>query len=276
MASAARPAELCYRTAGPLPGTELLLVHGMSSSSRYWGANLGPLAQRYRVVAPDLLGFGHSPKPESAYSPHDHAVALADIARQAGAPVVVVGHSLGSLLALQLAVEYPQLVSGLVLISLPCFGSEAEARRQLARSSLMARLQIEHPRSARLFCWAVCHARPVMRALMPLLEYDVDPEVARAAVDHTWESASGTVAGVILHTRPAALLHQVPSEQLLFIHASDDRTAPLAPVQTYVQNHPGAELALFPSGGHHPYLRHQEATCGAIARFADQLLPRFA
>jgi len=249
-----------------------MLVHGMTSSSRYWGPNLGPLAQRYRVVAPDLLGFGQSPKPDSAYSPHDHAVALAAVARQAGAPVVVVGHSLGSLLALQLAVEYPQLVSGLVLISLPLFGSAAEARRQLARGSMMARLQIEYPRWARLFCWGVCHARPVMRAVMPLLEHEVEPEVARAAVDHTWESASRTVAEVILQTRPAALLDQVPTEQLLFIHASDDRTVPLAPVQTYAQNNPGAQLVVFPTGGHHPYLRHQEATCDAIARFAARHL----
>ncbi len=250
-----------------------MLVHGMSSSSRYWGPNLGPLAERYHVVAPDLLGFGQSPKPKSAYSPHDHAVVLAAVARQAGAPVVVVGHSLGSLLALQLAVDYPELVCGLVLISLPFFDTEAEARRQLARGSVMARLQIEHPRSARLFCWGLCHARPAMRALMPLLERDVEPEAARAAVDHTWESASRTVAGVILQTRPAALLDQVPARKLLLIHASDDHTAPPAPVQKYVQNHPGAELALFPSGGHHPYLRHQAATCAAIARFAGRRLP---
>ncbi len=249
-----------------------MLVHGMTSSSRYWGPNLGPLARRYRVAAPDLLGFGQSPKPESAYSPHDHAAALAAVARQAGASVVVAGHSLGSLLAMQLAVEYPELVSGLVLISLPLFETEAEARRQLARGSAMARLQIEHPRSARLFCWGICHARPVMRALMPLLERDVGPEAARAAVDHTWESASRTVAGVILQSRPAALLNQVPAQKLLFIHASDDRTAPIASVRRYAQDHPGAQLLEFPTGGHHPYLRRQAATCNAIARFADQFL----
>lgn len=125
---------LALRTACPLAGAELMLVAGMSSSAHYWGPNLGPLAEHYRVVAPDLLGFGRSPKPvDSAYSPEEHAAALARIAETAGAPIVVVGHSLGALLALHLAVRSPRLVRGLVLISLPFFMGGAEARRQLAR-----------------------------------------------------------------------------------------------------------------------------------------------
>ena len=182
---------------------------------------------------------------------------------------MLIGHSLGALLSLHLAVRYPELIRGVVLISLPLFATETEARRQLARGSAMARLQIEHARLARWFCWGVCNARPVMRSLMPLLERSVPPAVARAAVDHIWESASRTVEGVILHTRPAALLDKVPAERLLFIHAADDRTAPLSAVQSYARSRAGTTLVVFPTGGHHPYLRRQLATCAAIARFVD-------
>jgi pimeloyl-ACP methyl ester carboxylesterase len=181
----------------------------------------------------------------------------------------VVGHSLGALLSLQLAVQYPDLVRGVVLISLPLFATEAQARRPLARGSAMARLQIDHPCLARWFCWGVCNARPLMRSLMPLLERSVPPAVARAAADHSWESASRTVDGVILHTRPAALLDQLPAERVLFIHAADDRTAPISAVQSYARTGPGTTLVVFPTGGHHPYLRHQVADCAVIARFVD-------
>lgn len=263
---------LAFRTACPLADTEILLVHGMSSSHRYWGENLGPLGARRRVVAPDLLGFGRSPKPDdSRYGPAEHAAALARLLEQSERPVTVVGHSLGALLSLHLAVRYPRLIRGVALLSLPFFETEAEARQQLARGSAMARLQIEHRRLARLFCWGVCHARPLMRAAMPLLERDVPPAAARAAVDHTWASASRTVAGVILGTRPRALLDQLPAERLLLIHAADDPTAPARAVSTYGRSRAGVEVIVFPGGGHHPYLSQRDAVCQAIAKFVDRL-----
>ena len=273
---AAERDALTVRTACPLADAEIMLVHGMTSSHRYWGANLGPLAARCRVVAPDLLGFGDSPKPEdSRYGPAEHAAALARLLERGTQPAVVVGHSLGALLSLHLAVHFPRLIRGVALISLPFFDTEAEARTQLARGSAMARLQIERPRLARLFCWGVCHARPLMRAAMPLLERDVPPAVARAAVDHTWASASRTVEGVILGTRPRALLDQLPAGRLLLIHAADDRTAPVATVTEYARRRAGVEAVTFARGGHHPYLRQREAVCEAIVAFVDRL-PRTA
>lgn len=263
---------LVLQTACPVDAVELLLVHDMASSSRYWGANLGPLGARFRVAAPDLLGLGASPKPaENAYSPADHAAALARVVAHAGTPVVVVGHSLGALLALHLAVLYPQLVRGVVLISLPFFATAAEAREQLSSGSAIARLQLEHPQLAHAFCWGMCHMRPLTRAMMPLLERDVPAEVARAAVDHTWRSASRTVTGVIVGTRPALLLDALPADRLLFLHAADDRTAPLDHVAAYAQARPAARLVTFADGGHHPYLRHPTGVCAAIATFVDTL-----
>ncbi|MGI8551033.1 MAG: alpha/beta fold hydrolase [Dehalococcoidia bacterium] len=264
--------RLAVRTACPLPSVAVMLVHGMGSSSRYWGPNLGPLATRYPLVAPDLLGFGHSPKPsESAYTPANHAAALASVAQTAGRPIIVVGHSTGALLALHLAVAYPMLVRGVVLISLPLFTSEREAREQMARSSLLTWLQVRHLRAAAAMCWLMCHARPVVRLLMPALDRAVSPDVARDAVEHTWRSASLTVEHVILQTRPIQLLNQLPPERLLLIHAADDPVAPMGAVADYAEGHPGAHLLRLSDGGHHPYLRRQAETCAAIAAFVEQL-----
>lgn len=264
--------ELAVRTACPLSGVTLLLVHGMASSSRYWGPNLGPLGGRYPVAAPDLLGFGRSPKPAAAaYTPADHAAALAAVAEQAGEPLVVVGHSTGALLALHFAVRYPELVRGVVVLSLPFFTTAAEAREQLARSSSLTRLQLEHRTAAALLCWGMCHARPLARLLMPALDRTVTPEVARDAVEHTWHSASRTVEQVILGTETAGLLRQLPAERLLFIHAADDPVAPVAPIAAYARAHPTVQFVQMSSGGHHPYLRRQSDTCAAIERFVERL-----
>lgn len=266
------PATLAVRTACPVAGAEVMLVHGMASSSRYWGPNLGPLAARYQVVAPDLLGFGQSPKPEHAdYGPDEHAALLARVAEAAGVPLVVVGHSLGALLALHLAVRYPDLVRGAVFLAMPFFTTEAEARAQLARASAMTGLQIRSPRAARIVCWLLCHARPLVAALMPALDREVGPDAARDAVLHTWRSASRTVDQVIVQSRPAALLDRLAGERLLFIHTNDDGTAPIANVAAYLRGRPEIELVRLADGGHHPYLRQPEQTCIAIANFVDRL-----
>lgn len=271
-ATSAADDQLAVRSACPVAGADLMLVHGMASSGRYWGTNLGPLAERYRVVAPDLLGFGRSPKPQdSSYSPSEHAAMLARVAEAAGAPLVVVGHSLGALLALHFAVRYPHLVRGAVLLSMPFFATEAEAREQLARSSAMARLQIRHPRAARLVCELMCHARPLVATLMPALEREVEPDAARDAVRHTWRSASRTVEQVILQTRPVELLDRLPAERLLFVHAADDPTAPVDNVAAYVRARPAVEFVQLPGGGHHPYLRQPRQTCQAISAFVERV-----
>ena len=55
--------EVFYREAGPPGAPAVLLLHGFPSSSRMWEPLIGRLSDRYRVVAPDYPGFGHSDAP---------------------------------------------------------------------------------------------------------------------------------------------------------------------------------------------------------------------
>ena len=106
-------------------GEPLVLLHGLASSNRYWGDLSGLAGKRYRVLAPDLLGFGRSPKPPlSEYAPADHLAALRPALRaRIDGPFSLLGHSLGSLLALHYAAAYPADVRALILVSLPVVGS---------------------------------------------------------------------------------------------------------------------------------------------------------
>jgi hypothetical protein len=58
--------RVAYREAGS--GEVVVLIHGMAGSSETWEAVLPRLARNYRVIAPDLLGHGHSDKPRTDYS----------------------------------------------------------------------------------------------------------------------------------------------------------------------------------------------------------------
>ncbi|MFH5823323.1 alpha/beta fold hydrolase [Georgenia sp. AZ-5] len=104
-----------YGSSGARP---VVLVHGLTESGTTWPDLVHHWGHRWDVHAPDLRGHGHSPRfteDELAAAP---AVLLADLVALVDAlpePVVLVGHSLGGLLALRAALERPQRVWALVL-----------------------------------------------------------------------------------------------------------------------------------------------------------------
>jgi pimeloyl-ACP methyl ester carboxylesterase len=107
---------LHYQVAGD--GPAMVLLHGDGGSSADWQWVLPALASHYRVYAPDLPGSGASAKPAADYSPAFYARVVAGLFDSLGLDqAVVVGHSLGGLIALRLALAVPARVAALVLVS---------------------------------------------------------------------------------------------------------------------------------------------------------------
>jgi pimeloyl-ACP methyl ester carboxylesterase len=98
---------------GPL----VVLIHGITSSHRAFGL-VGPgLAGRHRVVGVDLRGRGGSRELSPPYGMSAHAADVAAVIEAyGGGPAVVVGHSMGGFVAVELARHYPMLVERLVLV----------------------------------------------------------------------------------------------------------------------------------------------------------------
>ncbi|NNC29946.1 alpha/beta fold hydrolase [Longimicrobium terrae] len=94
------------------------LLHGLSGSSRWWARNIRALADRYRVLIPDVIGFGRSR--HSAFSLPDVATVAGVLAEwmhgAAGEPVHLVGHSMGGQLAIHVAARHGESVRRLVLV----------------------------------------------------------------------------------------------------------------------------------------------------------------
>ncbi|WP_431313849.1 alpha/beta fold hydrolase [Mycobacterium avium] len=99
-------------------GEVLLLIHGMAGSSETWRSVIPPLAKKFRVIAPDLLGHGESAKPRTDYSLGAFAVWLRDFFDELGVSrAAVVGHSLGGGVAMQFVYQHPDYAQRLILIS---------------------------------------------------------------------------------------------------------------------------------------------------------------
>ena len=105
-------------------GPVVVLVHGIASSSVTFQELVPLLSGTHRVIALDILGFGQSPAPEdNDYSLAEHSAALDRTLRslRLRGRIVLVGHSLGSLIAGRYAADHPSVVSRVVLVSPPVY-----------------------------------------------------------------------------------------------------------------------------------------------------------
>src|SRR3954451_11928782 len=95
--------RVIYRHAGE-DGPVIVLVHGITSRSDIWDESSALLADGHRVVAPDLLGHGHSANPRGDYPRIASASGVRDLLVALGHELAtVVGHSLGGGVAMQMA-----------------------------------------------------------------------------------------------------------------------------------------------------------------------------
>ena len=108
--------QLYYRDVGS--GELLVFVHGLGSSADDWARQIDAFADRYRVVTFDVRGHGQSAKPDGPYSIPLFAADTAALLRALeAAPANVVGLSMGGMIALQLALDAPDLVKRLVIVN---------------------------------------------------------------------------------------------------------------------------------------------------------------
>jgi pimeloyl-ACP methyl ester carboxylesterase len=111
---------VCYQAEGQ-QGPAVVLIHGFGASWGHWRKTIPDLAQTCRVYAIDLIGFGQSAKPTPGqaldYTFETWGQQIADFCQEVvGGPAVLVGNSIGCIVAMQTAVDHPHLVVSVALI----------------------------------------------------------------------------------------------------------------------------------------------------------------
>jgi pimeloyl-ACP methyl ester carboxylesterase len=99
-------------------GDPLVLLHGGLVDARFFAPNLGPLSERFHVYTPERRGHGHTPDVEGPITYQlmaDDTIAFLE--QVVGGPAALVGHSDGAVIAMLVAMQRPDLVNRLVMIS---------------------------------------------------------------------------------------------------------------------------------------------------------------
>ena len=125
-----------YVDEGRGPAT-IVLVHGTPTWSYEWRHVITALASRYRIIAPDHLGFGLSDRPANgAFTPEWHAANFAAFMDQlAPGPVTLVVHDYGGPIALGVALQRPEMVERVVIVNSWMWSFEDD-REMKARGSI--------------------------------------------------------------------------------------------------------------------------------------------
>ncbi|MBH0054806.1 MULTISPECIES: alpha/beta fold hydrolase [unclassified Salinibacterium] len=122
-------------------GPVIIFLHGIASSAVTFAHVIPQLSDHYRCISFDLLGFGESPSPaDSNFTIEDHVDSIRATIHslKLDAPFILVGHSLGSLLAARYTAAHPSKVSRLVLVSPPIYVSPNQIGDPLVRARVGA------------------------------------------------------------------------------------------------------------------------------------------
>jgi lipase len=120
---------------GPARPAQILALHGLTGHGRRWQVLADEYLAEYAVLAPDLLGHGRSSW-DAPWTIDANVEALAAVlGSEADGPVVVVAHSFGAAIALNLAAAHPELVASLVLLD-PAIGLDGRWMREIADGML--------------------------------------------------------------------------------------------------------------------------------------------
>lgn len=120
-------------------GPVVILIHGIASSSVTFEKLVPMLVNDHRVISIDLLGFGESPSPEDAsYTLEEHVAALARTiaSLRLREPFVLVGHSMGGLIASRYAATRRRRLTKLVLVSPPVYVAPQEISDPRERAAM--------------------------------------------------------------------------------------------------------------------------------------------
>ncbi|MCB8979110.1 MAG: alpha/beta fold hydrolase [Ardenticatenaceae bacterium] len=264
--------QIHYVEAGKKGRQIALMIHGWSSSWYATSPLLGQLAQRFHCIAIDLPGYGQSPPLAETTTIAKYVDLLANlIGRMSDGPVVLVGHSMGGMISLTLAMTHPVLVERMVLLSPTISGRLSTAINLfISPITMMERFGLGSflvTMTERAFVGLTDRLmRPVSFAERTGI---TEADYERLRMDAR-KPGQGRVRAecyrAMLENDLSGRLGQVETPSLV-IWGAEDNTVPLRDAGVVDDEWPAADLRILPKAGHWPQFEAPDTTRRMVAAF---------
>ena len=243
-----------YVDLGAGDGPPILFVHGISGNWQNWLENLPRLARERRVVAFDLPGFGKSEDPVERITIPGYGRAVNDFAEALGlGEVALVGNSMGGFVAAETAVQFPERVERLALVS-----AAGITTSHLRREPVMAWGR------AAMIAGARGAAEKRLAIVRPRIRHVVYSTIMRhpslIAAEMLWEMSEGAGRSAFRDALEAILDHdfrdRLPEirSPTLIVWGRDDMLVPVRDAEEYERNIRGARRIVLDDTGHVPMI----------------------
>lgn len=253
-------------------GPVLVLLHGTGAATHSWRAMLPLLAEYFTVVAPDLPGHGFTARGPQTLP--GMAKAVADLLVELDlSPVVLVGHSAGAAVAIQMVLSgrvHPQAIIALSAALLPFPGLASKLFPTLAK------LLFVNPFAPHIFAGIARNPGEVARFMPRSTGSAIDAE----GIDFYAQlfAKPGHIAGAIgmmASWELEPLQRNLPklAVPLLMIHGDGDTAIPLAKARAAAALVPGARLEVLGGLGHLAHEEAPERVATMIVEFAEENAP---
>jgi 2-hydroxy-6-oxonona-2,4-dienedioate hydrolase len=254
-------AKIHYVEAGS--GPVVVLLHGLGGNTMNWAFNIAPLAEKFRVVVPDQIGFGKSDKPLINYRVATYVDFLDAFLKELKIErASLVGNSMGGWIAALYALAHPEKVERIVLADAAGFSLPGLDLQQML---------VLNPST-----------REGMKELVSRVFYNKQFFMADSFIDASMAARINAGDGYTIRSLTESILRNEDfldkrlsaiKQPVLVIWGREDGLLPLADGQRFQKEIPGAELVIFDQCGHAPQVEKSGEFNAAVLKFLSAPAP---
>jgi pimeloyl-ACP methyl ester carboxylesterase len=245
-------------------GYPLVFLHGFCESNKIWRNLSLELCDQFRIICPDLPGFGNSQLPDDAFSLEDIGnILIAWLKQQGITECVVIGHSLGGYISLEILRKHHDLVKAIVLFNSAAFEDAAEKKEN--RNKLIQFIG-EHG------------VAPFLKTFVPSLFYPPTAVKYRSVMEQIEHDGSlirpesvMLYAAAMRDRQDSVGLIQKYPEKIMLIAGEHDQNVPLPKTKKMAEYLPRDQVHIMPESAHMSLFEQSELCYEAIRKFAQKI-----
>ena len=246
-------------------GLPLVFVHGFPMSHEMWSAQTSALRDRFRVIAPDLRGFGDSPDASDVVTMEQFADDLAQMLEQLGIsePIVLCGLSMGGYVAWQFVRKYPDKLRGLVLCDTRAVADSTDG---VAHRLRLAQMVLE--KGAAVVASAMLPN--LFAAQTPQTQPSVVESLRRVILNSSPRAIAAALRGMAERPDVRSWLPQINVPSLLIVGV-EDKISTVSEMREIAAALPNSTLVEIADAGHRAPLENPTAVNQALLTFLDAI-----